>query len=83
MKCRTVELKQNLASLGQQGHIHGGSSVESGFEPGACSSKAETLPLGHRGPWGRDGLVICRFWAGNDSFPVSGVRSRWPSGMTT
>ncbi|GBM22718.1 Aminomethyltransferase, mitochondrial [Araneus ventricosus] len=30
--------------------IHGGSSVESGFEPGALRSKAETLPSGHSGP---------------------------------
>ncbi|GBM72988.1 hypothetical protein AVEN_35101-1 [Araneus ventricosus] len=30
------------------GHIHGGSSVESGFEHGFPS--ADALPLGHRGP---------------------------------
>ncbi|GBN64673.1 hypothetical protein AVEN_72786-1, partial [Araneus ventricosus] len=29
------------------GPIHGGSSVESGFEPGTL--QPETLPLGHRG----------------------------------
>ncbi|GBO10641.1 hypothetical protein AVEN_31080-1, partial [Araneus ventricosus] len=29
--------------------MHDGSSVESGFEPGALRPKAETLPLGRRG----------------------------------
>ncbi|GBN89647.1 hypothetical protein AVEN_174841-1 [Araneus ventricosus] len=31
------------------GPIHGGSLVESGFEPGPFGPKAGTLPLGHRG----------------------------------
>ncbi|GBM11810.1 hypothetical protein AVEN_22934-1 [Araneus ventricosus] len=30
--------------------MHGGSAVESGFEPGILWPEAETLPLGHRGP---------------------------------
>ncbi|GBL90870.1 hypothetical protein AVEN_27981-1 [Araneus ventricosus] len=29
--------------------IHGGSSMESGLEPGTSGPKAEALPLGHRG----------------------------------
>ncbi|GBN95366.1 hypothetical protein AVEN_126333-1 [Araneus ventricosus] len=31
----------------------GGSSVESGFEPGVFRPEAMTLPLGHRGPFGQ------------------------------
>ncbi|GBL72471.1 hypothetical protein AVEN_115387-1 [Araneus ventricosus] len=31
------------------GPIHGGSSVESGFEPGTLRNRAEALPPGHRG----------------------------------
>ncbi|GBN72837.1 hypothetical protein AVEN_136704-1 [Araneus ventricosus] len=42
---------QNRPLRVQQAKIHGGSSVESGFEAGSQRPEAETLPLGHRRPF--------------------------------
>ncbi|GBM00989.1 hypothetical protein AVEN_55503-1 [Araneus ventricosus] len=47
--CIYVRRVCGQALQGPLDHIHGGPSMESGFEPGAPGPEAGTLPLGHRG----------------------------------